>query len=79
MVAPHPSHDRLWMVKRQTDTEDVLFARRAPEPTLHVRNIVQVDVFLIDDETIELDHRDIGRQGAERLLEQRIVQHFIAQ
>ncbi len=67
------------MVERQTDAEDVLFGRRTLEPTLHVWDVIQVDVLLIDDEAIELDHRDVGGLRTERLLKQRIVQHLGAQ
>src|SRR5213083_3444772 len=44
VVTAHPPHHRLRMVERQTDAEDVLFGRRTLEPTLHVWDVIQVDV-----------------------------------
>ena len=69
-----PFHGGLGVIIRETGAEKLVAARRRPQLGLELPDVGQVDVLLVHDQTVQLDHRDLGRHGVEPVAYQRVFQ-----
>ena len=64
------------MIVGQAGAEDFLVAGRRSELVLELPDEGQVDILLIHDQAVQLDHRHLGRHRVKAVPNQRVLQKF---
>ncbi len=65
------------MIERERGSEDLLVAGPGTEPGLQLADKVQVDMPLVDDQAVQLDHADLSRREVKRVMKQRVFAQLL--